>query len=95
LLADDRVFLRLLRSALSERQSQGLGDLAVHSAPDLPWERLAEQSGGLDALVARVGEVAARTDRDQLDRRTRLALETAERYASGEQPNRDFFGRLR
>jgi hypothetical protein len=38
-----------------------------------------------------VGEVAARVDREQLDDRTRVALETAERYVSGELPERDDF----
>jgi len=92
LLGDDRVFLRLLHSALSERQAQGLGDLTVHSTPDLPWDGLAEMAGGTDQLITRVNEIAGQVDRDQLDERTRVAFETAQRYVSGDLPKKDAFG---
>jgi len=92
LLSNDAVFLRLLRSALSERRSQSLGDLAVRTTADLPWEGLAEMIGGIEKLSARVSDVASRVARDELDERTRLALETAERFAIGELPERDRFG---
>ena len=45
--------------------------------------------GDEERLTQRVTELAGRVDRAQLDERTRLALETAERYASGELPVRD------
>jgi KAP-like P-loop domain-containing protein len=91
LCADDVVFLRLLRSSYGESRRQQTGDLAVRTTPQLPWEVLARVVGGEERLRARVGEVAARVDRERLDDRTRLALETAERYVSGELPERDDF----
>lgn len=91
-LGNDLVFLQLLRSALSERQSQSSGALAVHSTPDLPWDGIAELVGGADELVSRVNHVATHITREQLDERTELALETAEKYVSGELPLRDRFG---
>jgi hypothetical protein len=86
---DDGVLLRLLRSSLTEQQSQTVGDLAFRSVLALPWELLADMVGGPDRLTERVAELDARTDRSQLDKRTRLALETAKQYASGELPPRD------
>lgn len=68
-----------------------MGDLAVRTAPQLPWELLADIVGGEERLRERVSEVAARVDREQLGGRTLVALETAERYASGELPERDEF----
>lgn len=91
LCADDRVVLRLLRSGYGESRGQQMGDLAVRTTPQLPWELLADIVGGEERLRERVGEVAARVDREQLDDRTRIALETAERYVSGELPERDDF----
>ncbi len=87
---DDGVLLRLLRSALSEHRSQTVGDLAVRSTPALPWESLAEIVGGEAALKRRLDEIRARVDPDELDDRTRLALETAERYRTGQPPDDRF-----
>jgi predicted KAP-like P-loop ATPase len=89
LCEDDGVLLRLLRSSYSEQRSQTVGDLAVRSTPTLYWPGLAEMVGDEERLTQRVTELAGRVDRAQLDERTRLALETAERYASGELPVRD------
>lgn len=89
LCEDDAVALRLLRSGYGESRRQQMGDLAVRSTPMLPWELLAEIVGGEGRLRQRVTEIVARVDRNQLDERTRLALETAERYVSGELPERD------
>jgi hypothetical protein len=91
LCVDDRVLLRLLRSGYGESRRQQMGDLAVRTTPQLPWELLADIVGGEERLRERVGEVATRVDREQLDDRAHVALETAERYVSGELPERDDF----
>jgi hypothetical protein len=91
LCQDDDIFLRLLRSALSEHQSQTVGELAIRSTPALWWPGLIDMVGDESALKRRISEVAGRIDRDQLDDRTRLALETAERYSSGELPPHERF----
>lgn len=91
LCADDRVLLRLLRSGYGESRRQQMGDLAVRTTPQLPWKLLADIVGGEERLRERVGEVATRVDREELDDRARVALETAERYVSGELPERDDF----
>jgi hypothetical protein len=55
----------------------------VPSRPSLPWE-LYEQWIGKVELQGRITELSLRTDRDGLPERTRMALEAAEEYASGE-----------
>ncbi len=87
--ADDAVFLRMLRSSLSEQRSQTVGDYAVRSQPALPWE-LFERWFGPDLLRERLREVAERVVPGTLPERTRIALDTAERYASGQQTNDGF-----
>jgi hypothetical protein len=62
------------------------GEYAVRSRPSLPWE-LYERWFGPDALRKRLREVAGRVVPDTLPERTRVALGTAERYASGQQTN--------
>jgi predicted KAP-like P-loop ATPase len=89
LLDDDAVLLALIRSAYDERQSQTVGDLAVRSIPSLHWEGLAEMVGSEERLTARIVEMSGRVDRDELDERTQKAFETAERYVSGELPERN------
>jgi hypothetical protein len=86
---EDDLFLRLLRSGYGESQRQQMGDLAVRTTPTLPWEVLVDVVGGEERLRERVTEVAARVDRGHLDERTRVAIETAERYVSGELPERE------
>lgn len=81
---DDAVFLQLLRSILTEHRSQTVGDVAVQTTPALPWQMMADLVGDEARLRERVADVGEHTERDDLDDRTRLALETAERYASGE-----------
>jgi hypothetical protein len=89
LCEDDAVFLRLLRSALGEMQTQSMGDVYVTSTPQLPWDGLGEMVGSRERLEQRVTELAERVDRSALDERTRFALETAELYVSGELPPKD------
>lgn len=72
-----------------ESRRQQMGDLAVRTTPTLPWEVLAEVVGSEERLRGRVTDVAARVDREQLEERTRIALETAERYVAGELSERD------
>jgi predicted KAP-like P-loop ATPase len=83
---DDGVLLQLFRSGLGEQRSQTMGDYAVRSRPSLPWE-LYEQWIGKEELRQRVEELTLRTDREVLPARSRVALETAEGYASGELSN--------
>ena len=45
--------------------------------------------GSMERLERRVTELAESIDRSELDERTRLVLETAERYVSGELPSKD------
>jgi predicted KAP-like P-loop ATPase len=86
---DDAVFLQMLRAGLREQRSQTVGDYAVRSWAALPWE-LYERWLGAEQLRQRLNEVASRVHRDSLPERARTALETAERYASGEQSNERF-----
>jgi hypothetical protein len=87
--ADDAVFLQMLRSGLREQRSQTVGDYAVRSWPALPWE-LYERWLGSDPLRTRLREVARAVAAEALPERTRVALDTAERYASGQQSNERF-----
>jgi hypothetical protein len=89
LCEDNGVLLRLLRSAYSERKAQTMGDLAVQTTPSLPWEWLVEIAGSETRLRERIAELRASVNTEDLDQRTRAALETAERYASGELPSPD------
>ena len=86
ILSDDRVLLRLLRASYGESRSQTVGDLAVRSVPTLPWEPLADLIGGEERLKERIGELASHRSDEELDERTKLALDAAERYAKGELP---------
>lgn len=81
---DDEVLLQLLRSALSTGFSQPMNTRAFRRKLMLPWKLLAFWFGGEDRLNQRITEVGERVDRDSLPPRTRAALETAERYVSGE-----------
>jgi predicted KAP-like P-loop ATPase len=88
--SDDRVMLRLLRSALGERRRQMIGDYAVRTVPSLPWE-LFEVWFGEAALRERVEQLSRRVDKDTLPDRTRAALEAAEQSAAGELTNNEDF----
>jgi hypothetical protein len=89
---DDAILLQLLRAGLGETTSQTLGDYAVRTRPTLPWE-IYEEWIGAEELRRRIEEIARRVDRATLDDRTAAALETAEKYSSGELSNRDDFHR--
>ena len=81
----DAVFLRFLRSGLSEQSSVPVGDVAVTHVSILPWEAL-ETLIGDSRLLARVAEVHSRAKLDELDERSVLALKTAIRYSDGWRP---------
>ena len=70
-----------------------MGDLAVRTTHVLPWEGIVEMVGDAERLRDRLTEIATRVDRERLDTRTRAAFETAERYALGELPAPDPYGR--
>ncbi len=91
--ADDAVFLQMLRAGVGEQRSQTMGDYAVRSWAALPWE-LYKRWLGEDRLRQRLAEVVSRVDPESLPERTRVSLETAQRYASGEQSNERFRGGL-
>jgi hypothetical protein len=84
LFGDDHFMLALLRQTLGERRSQTVGDVAVRSVPSLPWDWLTETFG--ERLPARIAELEAAQADQELDARTRLALQTATRYVRGELP---------
>jgi hypothetical protein len=88
---NDSVLLQLLRSGLSEQRSQTMGDYAVRARPSLPWELLVEWLGE-DQLKRRIDELGRTVDREAIPERTRVTLETAERYASGELSNERWGG---
>jgi hypothetical protein len=86
---DDAVMLQLLRAGLAERRSQTAGEYAVHVRPSLPWE-LFEAWFGEVALRERIEMLSRSVDTQALPKRTRAALETAQRYAAGELTNEEF-----
>ena len=77
--SDDAVFGQLLRSGLTHMRSQTVGEATVRLTPQLPWELLI-QILGEEFLLSRLAEIKE----DGFDERTRLAIDTARRYATGE-----------
>lgn len=87
IIENDRVFLRLLHSSLAEAFAQTSGTVSVRMEYRLLWDGLTSMFGE-EILQRRIHEVATSVDKESLDKRSRLALELAERYASGWRPPR-------
>jgi len=84
-VANDQVFLRLLRSSLSDAHVQTLGDVAVRTELRLPWDWLSETLGE-ELVRRRVDEVAKSVQRPSWEKRTTASVELAQRYAGGWRP---------
>ena len=87
-LNDAPFVLQLLRSGVSETHSMALGDVASHRETTLPWDYLAELVGE-KRLKEAVRAIAAAKTTLSRDERDRIAIEAAEKYASGWRPDRD------
>jgi hypothetical protein len=84
---DDDVLIALLRSSLSERTTQTIGQVAMVRRPALPWEVFVEWIGE-DVLIERVGDLRSRFP-EGLPGRAGLALDAAIGYAQGDLSNED------
>ena len=82
LVRDDRVFRRLIASALHESHSQAITEVAVRTQQSLPWESL-ESLLGPEVLKERAASV---NSVDNSQKREVSALELAKRYAEGWRP---------
>src|SRR5207245_3912293 len=82
LVGDDRVFRRLIASALHESHSQAITEVTVRTQQSLPWESL-ENLLGPELLRERAASVSSV---DNSQKREVSALELAKRYAQGWRP---------
>jgi predicted KAP-like P-loop ATPase len=80
LMRDDDFVLGLLRAAVGEPVAQTMGDAAVRRSQQLDWRALTELVLE-DQLSERVRELADSPLAESRDKRTRIALEHAKRYA--------------
>lgn len=88
-LTDDMLFLKVLRSSLSEAFSSSLGQAAQKKTHTLPWPGLQKLVG--ENLNQRVTDLFNKRASLNLDHRTLLALEVAEKYVTGKRkPGRAF-----
>lgn len=76
LVEEDAFLLSLLRAALGETVGQAMGDAAVRRSHRLSWGALAELVPQ-ERFAERVKQLADRVAVDDLDERTRMALEQA------------------
>ena len=83
LIEDQKLFLAVLRAAVSETRTLPMGDVAVTTIVELSWGPLVKLIGE-ELLKERIEKVAGELERAKLDERTLKALELAQQYAAGE-----------